>query len=196
MKTNDNLVSNDVSNIILNFSSMVKNFGFMEKDWENKKEKFENKINDLKIDIKTNEILNMDLLKRIRMLEFAIKEEKNKNKKNNFNNNINDNNNNINNNNDNNNNNKNINNDKTNNNNDNNNIIINNDNINNDNNNNNNNNKQEEININTQSNLFDLDKVISFFNDLSFISFTNFNSSLFNFRLSTHILFFLLSGLF
>ena len=29
MKTNDNLVSNDISNIILNFSSMVKNFGFM-----------------------------------------------------------------------------------------------------------------------------------------------------------------------
>ena len=94
MKTNDNLVSNEVSNIISNFSSMVKNFGFMEKDWENKKEKFENKINDLNIEIKTNEILNMDLLKRIRMLEYAIKEEKNKNKKNNFNNNINDNNNN------------------------------------------------------------------------------------------------------
>jgi WD40 repeat protein len=93
MKTNDNLVSNDVSNIILNFSSMVKNFGFMEKDWENKKEKFENKINDLNIEIKTNEILNMDLLKRIRMLEYAIKEEKNKNKKNNINNNINENNN-------------------------------------------------------------------------------------------------------
>jgi hypothetical protein len=97
MKTNDNLVSNEVSNIISNFSSMVKNFGFMEKDWENKKEKFENKINDLKIDIKTNEILNMDLLKRIRMLEYAIKEEKNKNNNNDKknNNNIQNNNNNI-----------------------------------------------------------------------------------------------------
>jgi len=82
MKTNDNLVSNEVNNIITNFSSMVKNFDVREKDWTKKKEKYENKINELKIQIKTNEILNMDLLKRIRMLEYAIKEEKNKNNNN------------------------------------------------------------------------------------------------------------------
>ncbi len=95
MKTNDNLVSNEVNNIISNFSSMVKNFDFHEKDWNKKKEKYENKINDLKIYF--NEILNMDLLKRIRMLEYAIKEEKNKNNNNDKknNNNIQNNNNNI-----------------------------------------------------------------------------------------------------
>ena len=95
MKTNDNLVSNEVNNIISNFSSMVKNFDFHEKDWNKKKEKYENKINYLKIYF--NEILNMDLLKRIRMLEYAIKEEKNKNNNNDKknNNNIQNNNNNI-----------------------------------------------------------------------------------------------------
>jgi hypothetical protein len=67
----------------------------MKKIGTKKKEKYENKINDLKIYF--NEILNMDLLKRIRMLEYAIKEEKNKNNNNDKknNNNIQNNNNNI-----------------------------------------------------------------------------------------------------
>ena len=39
MKTNDNLVSNEVNNIISNFGSMVKNFDFHEKDWDKKKRK-------------------------------------------------------------------------------------------------------------------------------------------------------------
>ena len=68
----------------------------MKKIGTKKKEKYENKINDLKIYF--NEILNKYLLKRIRILEYAIKEEKNKNNNNNDknnNNNIQNNNNNI-----------------------------------------------------------------------------------------------------
>ena len=70
---------------------MVRSFAMKETEWQIAKENYEKKIAQLEGELKAHENINIDLLKRIRMLEFALAKERKKNNPNEI-----DNNNNIN----------------------------------------------------------------------------------------------------
>ena len=87
---NDNLNPIDVSNIISNFSNLVRNFSIKETEWQIQKEEYEKRISELEGEIQAHENINIDLLKRIRMLEYSLAQERQKNsneENNDFNNN-------------------------------------------------------------------------------------------------------------
>ena len=70
----------NVNEIIKNFSNMVRNFAMKETEWQISKENYEKKIAQLEGELRAHENINIDLLKRIRMLEYELaKERKDKN---------------------------------------------------------------------------------------------------------------------
>ena len=80
MNSADNSNPTNVNDIIKNFSNMVRNFAMKETEWQIEKENYEKKIAELEGELKAHENINIDLLKRIRMLEYELaKERKDKN---------------------------------------------------------------------------------------------------------------------
>lgn len=79
MNTNDNLMPTNVTNLITNFSNLVRTFTIKETEWQIQKEDYEKKISELEGEVKAHENINVDLLKRIRMLEYALNQERQKN---------------------------------------------------------------------------------------------------------------------
>ena len=80
MNSNDNLMPTNISQIITNFSNLVRNFTIKDTEWQIQKEEYEKRISELEGEIKAHENINIDLLKRIRMLEYELaKERKDKN---------------------------------------------------------------------------------------------------------------------
>ena len=79
MNSKDNLMPTNVSSIISNFSDLVKNFSNKETEWQIQKEEYEQRISELEGEVKAHENINIDLLKRIRMLEYALSQERSKN---------------------------------------------------------------------------------------------------------------------
>ena len=79
MNSKDNLMPTNVSSIISNFSALVKNFSNKETEWQIQKEEYEQRISELEGEVKAHENINIDLLKRIRMLEYALSQERSKN---------------------------------------------------------------------------------------------------------------------
>ncbi len=79
MNSNDNLMPTNISQIITNFSNLVRNFTIKDTEWQIQKEEYEKRISELEGEIKAHENINIDLLKRIRMLEFALAQERKKN---------------------------------------------------------------------------------------------------------------------
>ena len=79
MNSNDNLMPTNISQIITNFSNLVRNFSIKDTEWQIQKEEYEKRISELEEEIKAHENINIDLLKRIRMLEFALAQERKKN---------------------------------------------------------------------------------------------------------------------
>ena len=80
MNSNDSSNPTNVNDIIKNFSNMVRNFAMKETEWQISKENYEKKIAQLEGELKAHENINIDLLKRIRMLEYELaKERKDKN---------------------------------------------------------------------------------------------------------------------
>ena len=76
MNTNVNLYHTNENELIKNFSDMVQNFDKRKNNWKESKEIYEKKINDLLTKIKINEKINIDLIKRVKMLEYEIQCEK------------------------------------------------------------------------------------------------------------------------
>ena len=72
MNTNENLYSSSASGLIKNFTDMITNFDKREKEWETSKKTYEEKIEDLLKKKKIQENINMDLLKRIKLLEYEL----------------------------------------------------------------------------------------------------------------------------
>ena len=85
MINNDNLMPTNVSNIISDFSKLVRNFSMKETSWHIQKEEYEKRISELEGEVKAHENINIYLLKRIRMLEYALSQERQKNNTNNNN---------------------------------------------------------------------------------------------------------------
>ena len=84
MNTNENLYPSSANELIKNFSDMILNFGKKEKNWESSKKSYEEKIEDLLKKKKTQEDINTDLLKIVKLLEYELyrlKESKKSNKK-------------------------------------------------------------------------------------------------------------------
>lgn len=84
MNTNENLYPSSANELIKNFSDMISNFGKKEKNWESSKKSYEEKIEDLLKKKKTQEDINTDLLKIVKLLEYELyrlKESKKSNKK-------------------------------------------------------------------------------------------------------------------
>ena len=84
MNTNENLYPSSANELIKNFSDMILNFGKEEKNWESSKKSYEEKIEDLLKKKKTQEDINTDLLKIVKLLEYELyrlKESKKSNKK-------------------------------------------------------------------------------------------------------------------
>ena len=80
MNSADNSNPTNINDIIKNFSNMVRNFAMKETEWQIAKENYEKKIAQLEGELKAHENINIDLLKRIRMLEYELaKERKDKN---------------------------------------------------------------------------------------------------------------------
>ena len=80
MNSLDNSNPTNVNDIIKNFSNMVRNFAMKETEWQISKENYEKKIAQLEGELRAHENINIDLLKRIRMLEYELaKERKEKN---------------------------------------------------------------------------------------------------------------------
>ena len=80
MNSLDNSSPTNVNDIIKNFSNMVRNFAMKETEWQISKENYEKKIAQLEGELRAHENINIDLLKRIRMLEYELaKERKDKN---------------------------------------------------------------------------------------------------------------------
>ena len=80
MNSSDNSNPTNINDIIKNFSNMVRNFAMKETEWQIAKENYEKKIAQLEGELKAHENINIDLLKRIRMLEYELaKERKDKN---------------------------------------------------------------------------------------------------------------------
>ena len=80
MNSDDNSNPTNINDIIKNFSNMVRNFAMKETEWQIAKENYEKKIAQLEGELKAHENINIDLLKRIRMLEYELaKERKDKN---------------------------------------------------------------------------------------------------------------------
>ena len=76
MNSNDNSNPTNVNDIIKNFSNMVRNFAMKETEWQISKENYEKKIAQLEGELKAHENINIDLLKRIRMLEYELAKER------------------------------------------------------------------------------------------------------------------------
>ena len=80
MNSSENSNPTNVNDIIKNFSNMVRNFAMKETEWQISKENYEKKIAQLEGELRAHENINIDLLKRIRMLEYELaKERKDKN---------------------------------------------------------------------------------------------------------------------
>ena len=80
MNSSDNSNPTNINDIIKNFSNMVRSFAMKETEWQIAKENYEKKIAQLEGELKAHENINIDLLKRIRMLEYELaKERKDKN---------------------------------------------------------------------------------------------------------------------
>ena len=76
MNSLDNSNQTNVNDIIKNFSNMVRNFAMKETEWQISKENYEKKIAQLEGELRAHENINIDLLKRIRMLEYELAKER------------------------------------------------------------------------------------------------------------------------
>ena len=72
MNSLDNSNPTNVNDIIKNFSNMVRSFAMKETEWQISKENYEKKIAQLEGELRAHENINIDLLKRIRMLEYEL----------------------------------------------------------------------------------------------------------------------------
>lgn len=78
MNNNDSLMPTNVSTIIESFSSLMRNFTIKDTEWLIQKEEYERRVSELEGEVKAHENINIDLLKRIRMLEYALGKEREK----------------------------------------------------------------------------------------------------------------------
>ncbi len=81
MNNDGGLVPTNISEMMDKFNQSMRKFAIKETEWLIHKSNYENRISELEGQLKAHENINIDLLKRIRMLEYALSQERAKNSK-------------------------------------------------------------------------------------------------------------------
>jgi striatin 1/3/4 len=76
MNNEGGLVPTNLSEIIEKFNSSIRKFALKETEWMMQKGNLESKLAELEGQVKAHENINIDLLKRIKMLEYALNQER------------------------------------------------------------------------------------------------------------------------
>ena len=76
MNNNEGLVPTNIAEIMEKFNQSLRKFAVKETEWLIQKSNYENRISELEGQLKAHENINIDLLKRIRMLEYALSQER------------------------------------------------------------------------------------------------------------------------
>ena len=76
MNNEGGLVPTNLAEVIDKFNQSIRKFAIKETEWFVSKGNYENKIAELEGQVKAHENINIDLLKRIRMLEYALTQER------------------------------------------------------------------------------------------------------------------------
>jgi striatin 1/3/4 len=70
------LVPTNIAEIMEKFNQSLRKFAIKETEWLVTKGAYENRISELEGQLKAHENINIDLLKRIKMLEYALSQER------------------------------------------------------------------------------------------------------------------------
>jgi striatin 1/3/4 len=76
MNNEGGLVPTNLAEIIEKFNQTIRKFAFKETEWLVLKGNFETKVAELEGQVKAHENINIDLLKRIKMMEYALNQER------------------------------------------------------------------------------------------------------------------------
>lgn len=76
----ENTSQTNVAGIMEYLNETLRKVAIKENEWLIQKNKLENKINDFEAQVKAHENINIDLIRRIKMLEYALSQERIKNK--------------------------------------------------------------------------------------------------------------------
>jgi striatin 1/3/4 len=76
MNNEGGLVPTNLAEIMEKFNQSIRKFAIKETEWLVLKGNYDNKISELEGQLKAHENINIDLLKRIRMLEYALTQER------------------------------------------------------------------------------------------------------------------------
>ena len=81
MNNDGGLIPTNIAEIMDKFNQTLRKFAIKETEWLINKSNYENRISELEGHLKAHENINIDLVKRIRMLEYALSQERIKNSK-------------------------------------------------------------------------------------------------------------------
>ncbi len=81
MNNDGGLVPTNIAEMMDKFNQTMRKFAIKETEWLIQKSNYENRISELEGQLKAHENINIDLLKRVRMLEYALNQERVKNSK-------------------------------------------------------------------------------------------------------------------
>jgi striatin 1/3/4 len=76
MNSDSGLVPTNLAEVMDKFNQSIRKFAIKETEWLVQKGNFESKISELEGQLKAHENINIDLLKRIKMLEYALNQER------------------------------------------------------------------------------------------------------------------------
>ena len=76
MNNEGGLVPTNLAEVMEKFNQSIRKFAIKETEWLVLKGNYDNKISELEGQLKAHENINIDLLKRIRMLEYALTQER------------------------------------------------------------------------------------------------------------------------
>lgn len=76
MNNDGGLISTNLAEVMEKFNQSIRKFAIKETEWLVQKNSYESRIAELEGQLKAHENINIDLLKRIKMLEYALNQER------------------------------------------------------------------------------------------------------------------------
>jgi|LauGreDrversion4_2_1035121.scaffolds.fasta_scaffold853580_1 striatin 1/3/4 len=76
MNNDGGLISTNLAEVMEKFNQSIRKFAIKETEWLVHKGNYESRIAELEGQLKAHENINIDLLKRIKMLEYALNQER------------------------------------------------------------------------------------------------------------------------
>ena len=76
MNNDGGLISTNLAEVMDKFNQSIRKFAMKETEWLVFKNNYESRIAELEGQLKAHENINIDLLKRIKMLEYALNQER------------------------------------------------------------------------------------------------------------------------